>query len=108
MSTDAYERCSKAIRSLYFNWFQNPEVILNEKLQTVGLNSGYLKDDTELFEVFRRKLYRRLNKRYHGLLNFIIPVYFIWQIKIMWIMLKRKSRNKTLMSGQGRPLQHCS
>jgi len=94
MPTDAHERCSKAIRSLRFNWIQNPEVILNEKLQTVGLYSDYLKDDSELFDVFRRKLYRRLNKRYHGLLDFIIPAYFIWQIKIMWIMLKCKSRNK--------------
>jgi len=94
MSTDAHERCSKAIRSLRFNWIQNPEVILNEKLQIVGLNSDYLKNDPELFEVFRRKLYRRLNKRYHGLLDFIIPAYFLWQIKIMWIMLKCKSRNK--------------
>jgi len=94
MSTDAHERCSRAIRSLGFNWIQKPEVILNEKLQNVGLNSDYLKNDPELFDVFRRKLYRRLNKRYHRILDFIIPAYFIWQIKIMWIMLKYKSRNK--------------
>jgi len=81
MSTDAHDRCFRAIR---FNWIQNPEVILNEKLQTVGLSSDYLKNDPELFEVFRRKLYRRLNKRYYGLLNLIVPAHFVWQIKIMW------------------------
>jgi len=52
---------------LRFNWIQNPEAILDEKLQTVGLNSDYHKDDPELFEVFRKKLYRKLNKRYRGL-----------------------------------------
>jgi len=50
MSTDAHYRCSRAIRSLRFNWIKNTEVILGEKLQTVGLNSGYLKNDPELFE----------------------------------------------------------
>jgi len=86
MSIDAHDRCSRGIRSLRFNWIQNPEVILNEKLQTVGLNSDYLKNDPELFEVFWRKLCRRLNKRYYGLLNFIVPAHFVWQIKIMWKM----------------------
>ena len=86
MSIDAHDRCSRAIRSLRFNWIQNPEVILNEKLQTVGLNSDYLKNDPELFEVFWRKLCRRLNKRYYALLNFIVPAHFVWQIKIMWKM----------------------
>jgi len=62
MSTDAHDRCFRTIRFLRFNWVQNPEVILNEKLQTVGLNSDYLKNNPELFEVFRRKLYRKLNK----------------------------------------------
>jgi len=47
MSTDAHDGCSKAIRSLRFNWIQNPEEIFNEKLQTVGLNSDYLKNDPE-------------------------------------------------------------
>ena len=45
-----------------FNWIRNPEVVLSEKLQTVGLKSDYLKNDLELFEIFRMKLYRRLNK----------------------------------------------
>jgi len=65
MPTGAHKRCSRAIRFLHFNLIQNPEGILNEKLQTVGLNSDYLKNYPELFEVFRRKLYRRLNKHYH-------------------------------------------
>jgi len=86
--------CSRAIRSLRFTWIQNPEVILNEELQTVGLNSDYLKNDPELFEVFRRKLYRRLNKRYYGLLDFIVPVHFVWQMKFMWKKLKCKPRNE--------------
>jgi len=63
MSTNAHDRCSRAIRSLRFNWIQNPEVILDEKLQTIGLNSDYLKNDPELFEVFHNKLYRKLNKK---------------------------------------------
>jgi len=63
MSTDAHDKCSKVLLNLCFNWIQNPEVILGEKLQTVGLNSDYLKNDLELFEVFRKKLYRKLNKK---------------------------------------------
>ena len=74
---------SRAIRSLRFNWIQNPEVILNEKLQTVGLNTEYLKSDPELFEVFRKKLYCKLNKRYRRLVDLIVPIYFGKQIKII-------------------------
>jgi len=47
-----------------------------------------------LFEVFRKQLYRRLNKRYYGLLDFIVPPHFIGQIEIMWYMLKGKLRNE--------------
>jgi len=65
MSTDAYRRGFMAIRFFRFNWSQNPEVILNERLQAVGLNSEYLKNDPELFKVFRQKLRRRLNKYYY-------------------------------------------
>jgi len=68
-------------------------VILNKKLQTVALNSDYLKNDPELFEVFRKKLYRKLNKRYKGLLDFIVPVHFVRQTKIIWSMLKGKLIN---------------
>jgi len=38
--------------------------------------------------------YRRLNKRYYGLLDFIVPAHFIGQIGIMWCMLKGKPRNE--------------
>jgi len=94
MSTDAHNRCSRAIRFLRFNWIQIPEVILNGKLQTVGLNSDYLKNDPELFEVFRQKLYRRLNKHYYELLDLIVPENFVWQVKIMWKLLKPRQRNE--------------
>jgi len=90
MSADAHRRCSEAIRFLHFNWFQNPEVILNERLQTVGLNSEYLKNDPELFKIFWAKLHRRLSKPYRDLLDLINPESFVWQVKIMWILLKTK------------------
>jgi len=93
MSTDSHKSCSRAIRFLRFNWIQYPEEILNEKLQTVGLNSDYLKNDPELFEVFRRRLYRRLNKHYYKLLDLKVPENFIWQVKIMWKLLKPRQRN---------------
>jgi len=83
---------------LRFNWTQNPEVILREKLQIVGLNSDYLKNDPGLFEVFRNKLYRKLNKKYRGLLNHIVPAHFIWQTKIMWSMMKGRPPTDKLMS----------
>jgi len=94
MWINIHDRCSKAVRTLRFNWIQHPEVILNEKLQTVCLNSDYLKNYPELFEVFWRKLYRRLNKRYHGLLDLKTPAHFVWKIKIMWKKLKCRQRNK--------------
>jgi len=93
MSIDAHDKCSRAICFLRFNWIRNPKVVLSEKLQTVGLKSDYLKNDQELFEVFRKKLYRRLNKRYQGLLDLMVPAHFIRQTKIMWSMLKRRPRD---------------
>jgi len=96
MPTDAHKRCSRAIRFLRSNWIQNPEVALNEKLQTVGLSSDYLKYDPDLFEVFRRKLYRRLNKHYHELLDLLVPANFVWQVKIMWKLLRPRQRNKLI------------
>jgi len=82
-----------AKRSLRFNWIQNPELTLNEKLQTVGLNSDYLKNDPELFEVFRKILYCKLNKRYRRLVDLIVPIHFVKEIKIIWIMLRGKPIN---------------
>jgi len=84
MPRDEHDKCSKAIRKLLFDWIQNPETLLDERLQTVGLKSEYLKRDPELFEVFRKKLYRKLNKRYWGLLEFVVSAHFIWQVKIIW------------------------
>jgi len=94
MLTDAQRRYAEAIRFLRFNWFQNPEVISNEQLQTVGLNSEYLKNDLELFEIFWVRLYRRLSKPYRDLLDLIDPENFVWQVKIMWILLKTKQRKE--------------
>jgi len=79
MPTDIHHKCFRAIRSLHFNWVQNPVVVLDKKLQTIGLNSDYLKKDPGLFEVFRKRLYRRLNKRYFGLRDLIVPEHFICQ-----------------------------
>jgi len=62
--------------------------------QTIGFNSDYLKKDPGLFEIFRKQLYRRLNKRHYGLLDLIVPAQFICQIKIMWYMLKGKPKNE--------------
>ena len=81
--------------TLRFNWCQNPEVILNEQLQTVGLNPEYLKNNSEPFEMFRRKLYRRLSKSYQELLDLIDSENFIWQLKIMWTLLKTKRRKES-------------
>ena len=94
MPTEVHDKCFRAIRSLRFNWVENPDIVLDKKLLTIGLNSEYLKKDPGLFEVFRKQLYRRLNKRYHGLLDFIAPAHFVCQIKIMWHMLKGKPRNE--------------
>jgi len=60
MSTGGHEKCSKVLRSLRFDWTQGPEIVLNERLKTIGLESEYLKTDLELFEVFHQKLYRNL------------------------------------------------
>ena len=96
MPAEIHDKCFRAIRSLRFNWVQNPEVVLDKKLQTIGLNSDYLKNDPGLFEVFRKRLHRRLNKRYYGLVDFIVSAHFICQIEIMWYMLKGKPRNEQM------------
>jgi len=44
--------------------------------------------------MFRRKLYRRLSKPYRDLLDFIDSENFIWQLKIMWTLLKTKRRKE--------------
>ena len=65
MSTQIYYKCSKALRNLRFDWTQDPEVVLRERLKTVGLESEYLKTDPELFVGYCRKLYRGLEVEYH-------------------------------------------
>ena len=40
---------SKALRNLRFDWTQDPEVVLSERLKTIGLESEHLKIDPELF-----------------------------------------------------------
>jgi len=43
MSIEIHDKCFRAIRSSRFNWVQNPAVMLDKKLQTIGLNLDYLK-----------------------------------------------------------------
>jgi len=57
MTTDLREECSKVLCSLRFDLVQDPEIVLNEKLKTIGLESEYLEKDLELFKVFYQKLY---------------------------------------------------
>jgi len=94
MSIDAHERYSEAIRSLHISWSQNPEDILNERPQTIGLNSDYLKIEPALFELFRQKLYKKLNRYYYELVDLIDSENFAWQIKIMWTVLKTNQSKK--------------
>ena len=94
MPTEVHNKCFRAIRSLRFNRIQNPEVVLDKKLQTIGLNSNYLEKDPGLFEIFQKQLYRRLSKRYYRLQDLIDPAQFICQIKIMRYMLEGKPKNE--------------
>jgi len=57
---DARVKCSNVLLRLRFDWIQDPEVVLDEKSQVVGLESEYLEIDLELFEVFHKKLYKGL------------------------------------------------
>ena len=52
MPTDTHDKCSKVLRSLCFDWIQDPDVVLNECLKTVGLESEYLETDFELLKFF--------------------------------------------------------
>jgi len=74
MPTDTHDKRSKVLRRLRFDWIQDPEVVLNECLKTVGLESEYLETDFELFEVFRSKLYRGLERKY---LSYLALFYFL-------------------------------
>jgi len=78
MSTDTHDKCSKVLRNLRFDWIQDREVVLVEKLKVVGLESACLETDLELFEVYRKKLYRRLERKYRQLLDLVVPAHFRW------------------------------
>jgi len=91
--TDIHDKCSKVLRSLRFEWIQDPEVVLNECLKTVGLESEYLETYFELFEVFRSKLYRGLERKYRQLLNLVVPAHFRWQTTVMWLLIKSRPIN---------------
>jgi len=88
--TNAQGKCFHVLRNLRFNWMQDPEVVLSEALKTIDLDLDYLKTNPELFEIYRRQLYRRLNKRYHPLLTLLVPAHFSWQDNTMWIMIKQR------------------
>jgi len=88
-----HNRCSKALRFLRFDWIQDPEEVLNEKLKTVGLESEYLETDLNLFEVFRKKLYWGLDREYYPLLDLVVPAHFRWQITVMWLLIKCRPTN---------------
>jgi len=86
--TDAHAECFKVLRSLRFDWIQDPIVVLDEKLQTVGLTADYLKTEQELFKVFHNKLYRKMERTYRLILDFLVPDHFRWQTSTMWTLLK--------------------
>jgi len=74
--TAAHVKCSKALCNLRFDWVQDPEVVLDEKLQVVDLESEYLETDLELSKIFHSKLYRSLERKYHPLLDLVVPAHF--------------------------------
>jgi len=86
--TAAHVKCLKALCRLRFDWIQDPEVVLDKKLKTVGLTSEYLETDPELFEVFHKKLYLDLERKYHPLLALVTPAHFRWQLTVMWLLIK--------------------
>ena len=91
MSTDAHEKCSKVLHSLRFDWTQDHEIVLNERLKTICLESEYLKTDLELFKVFHQKLYRNLEEKYRPLLDLEVPAQFSWQTTVIWYLTKCRS-----------------
>jgi len=93
--TAAHLKCSKALCNLRFDWIQAPEVVLDEKLKTVDLESEYLETDPELFKVFHHKLYRSLERIYRPLLDLVVPAHFRWQTTVMWLLIKCRPTNDT-------------
>jgi len=85
---NAHAECFKVLRSLRFDWIPDPIVVLEEKLHTVGLTADYLKTDQELFKVFHDKLYRKMERKYRPILDFLVPDHFKWQTSTMWTLLR--------------------
>jgi len=52
------------------------------------LSIFYLETDPESFEVFHKKLYLNLARKYHPLLGLVTSVHFRWQLTVMWIFIK--------------------
>jgi len=61
---------------------QDPEVVLSEALKTIGLDSDYLRTNSELFEIYRKQLYGRLKKQYYPLIALLVPAHYIWQVGV--------------------------
>jgi len=80
--TNAHDRCSRALRDLRVDWTQDPEVVLSERLKTIGLESDYLKTDPELFQGYCRNLYLGLEVEYQ-LLDLVVSAHFRWQTNTM-------------------------
>jgi len=91
MSTNAHEKCSKVLRSLRFDWTQDNEIVLNERLKTIGLESVYVKTDLELFKVFHQKLYRNFEEKYRPPLDLVVPAHISWQWTVIWYLTKCRS-----------------
>jgi len=68
----------KDVLKPYFDWIQDPKVVLSEGLKVVGLTSAYSKTDSELLEVYREKLHRELEEQCYALLDLVFD-HFIWQ-----------------------------
>ena len=88
--TNVQEKFLNVLRDLCCNWMQDPEVVLNEAIKTIDLDSDYLRTNPELFEIYRKQLYRCLKKQYHSLLALLVLAHFIWQVNTMWIMIKQR------------------
>jgi len=85
---DPQAECFKILQSLCCDWIQDPIVVLDEKLKTVGLTTDYLNTDQELFKVFHGSLYRKMERKHGPILDFLIPDHFKWQTGTIWTLLR--------------------
>jgi len=88
MPANTHGKCSKVLRNLRIDWTQDPEIVLNERLKTISLESEYLKTDLKLFKVFHQKLYQNLDAKYRPLLDLVVPAHFSWQTTAIWYLTK--------------------